>query len=60
MGSKGWFVDLGIIAQGSTDQGFEEILNFQPMRLHKEEFRSIVQKYVESITENFENMGDIV
>ena len=44
MSNKGWFVDSGIIAQGSADQGFEEIYYFQSMRLHNEAFGTTVQK----------------
>ena len=60
MGNKGWFIDSGIIAQGSTDQCFEGIHYFQPMRLHKQALGAIFQTNVESIIENFENSGTIV
>ena len=49
MGNRVWFVDSGIIAQGSLDQGFEGIHYFQSMYLHKEAFRAIVQTNVESV-----------
>ena len=51
---------LGIIAQGSADQDFEEIHYFQSMRLYKEAFGAIVQTNVESITENLKNIGAVV
>ena len=41
---------LGIIAQGSADQGLKAIHYFQSMRLHNEAYREIVQANVESIT----------
>ena len=39
MSNKGWFVDSGIIAQGSSHQYFEEIHYFQSMRWRKEQDR---------------------
>ena len=60
MDNKDWFVDSGIISQGSADQGFEGIHYFQSMRFHKEAFAAIVQTTVESVTENSANIGVIV
>ena len=57
MGNKDWFVDSGIIGQGSVDQGFEGIHYFQSMCLDR---KAIVQTNKESITENFENTGAVV
>ena len=53
MDNKGWFVDSGFIAQGSSDQGFEEIHHPQSMWLQKETFGPIVQINVDPI----ENIG---
>ena len=55
MGCKGWFVDLEIIAQGSTKQDYEEGHYFWSMHLQKETATAIVQTKVESLTKNFEN-----
>ena len=41
------------------DQVFEGIDYFQPMRLHKEGFGAIAQTNVESLTENFKNIGTV-
>ena len=60
MGNKGWFIDSGIIAQGSADQCFEAIHYFQYIRLHKQAIGAIFQTNVESIIENFENSGTVV
>ena len=60
MDNKDWFVDSGIISQGSADQGFEGIHYFQSMRFHKEALAAIVQANVESVTENSANIGVVV
>ena len=60
MDNKGWFVDSGIIHKGSADQGFEGIHYFQSMRFHKRAFGAVVQTNVESITENFANIGAVL
>ena len=57
---KDWFVDSGIIAQGSSQKDFERIHHFQSMRLHKEAFRAIVQTNVERLTENVKNFDAVV
>ena len=60
MDNKDWFVDSGIIGQGSTNQVFKGMHHFQTMRLHKEAFGAIVQTNAESITKKFENIGAVV
>ena len=60
MGDKSWFLDSGIIAHGSADQGFERMHYFQFMLLHKETFIGAIDRTkVESSTENFENVGAV-
>ena len=39
------------------NQGFERMHNFHSMRLHKKAFRAIVQTNIESLTEDFKNIG---
>ena len=60
MGCRDWFVDSVINAQGSLDAGFEGIHYFQSICLHKEAFEAIDQTNVESLTENFKVIDDVV
>ena len=38
MGKKDWFVDSGILVQGSADQNFKRMHYLQSIRLHKDAF----------------------
>ena len=55
MGAKRWFVDLEIIVQGSTEQGFQGRHYFWSMRLHKEAFEATAQTKLKFFIENFES-----
>ena len=60
MGSKSWFVDLEIIIQGSTEQGFQGGYYFWSMRLHKEAFEATAQTKLRFFIENFESNGAVL
>ena len=60
MGCKCWFVDLEIIAQGLTKQGYEKGHYFWSMLLQKEAVAAIVQTKVESLIKNFENIEAVL
>ena len=50
---KTWFVDAGVISEGSADMALEGRHYCRNMRLIKESFNALIQHRVKSLTEDF-------
>ena len=60
IGYKKWFEDAQIIASGSVDKAIEGRHYYRRMRIHKEDFGSIVQMQVAKLTQNYSQMNPLL